>query len=57
VHERLVDELFLTVAPVLAGGGEGLTVSTGPALSAVAQLELVWALERRGSLFLRYRVA
>jgi riboflavin biosynthesis pyrimidine reductase len=56
VHERLVDELFLTVAPQLAGGGEGLTVSTGPALAAVAALELVWALERNGSLFLRYRV-
>jgi riboflavin-specific deaminase-like protein len=56
LHEGLVDELFLTLAPQLAGGGTGPTVSTGPALADPAQLELVWALERAGSLYLRYAV-
>ena len=54
LHERLVDELFLTLAPQLAGGGTGPTMSSGPALADPAALELVWALERAGSLYLRY---
>ncbi|HET6448932.1 MAG TPA: dihydrofolate reductase family protein [Conexibacter sp.] len=56
LHEGLVDELFLTLAPQLAGGGSGPTMSSGPALADPAVLELVWALERAGSLFLRYGV-
>jgi 5-amino-6-(5-phosphoribosylamino)uracil reductase len=56
LHERLVDEIFLTLAPQLAGGGSGPTMSTGPALAKPAALELVWALERAGSLYLRYAV-
>jgi riboflavin biosynthesis pyrimidine reductase len=56
LHERLVDELFLTLAPQLAGGGAGPTMSSGPALADPAALELVWALERAGSLYLRYAV-
>lgn len=54
LHERLVDELFLTLAPQLAGGGAAPTMTVGPPLSAPAALELVWALERAGSLYLRY---
>jgi len=54
LHERLVDELFLTLAPQLAGGGSGPTISSGPPLDGPAALELVWALERAGSLYLRY---
>ncbi len=54
LHERLVDELFLTLAPQLAGGGSGPTISSGPALADPAALELVWTLERAGSLYLRY---
>jgi len=57
LHERLVDELFLTLAPQLAGGGDGPTLSSGPALADAAELELVWALERAGSLYLRYAIA
>jgi riboflavin-specific deaminase-like protein len=57
LHERLVDELFLTLAPQLAGGGDGPTISSGPALAGPAALELTWALERGGSLYLRYAVA
>jgi riboflavin biosynthesis pyrimidine reductase len=56
LHEGLVDELFLTLAPQLAGGGSGPTMSSGPALAHPAALELVWALERAGSLYLRYAV-
>lgn len=52
--EKLVDELFLTVAPKLAGGGRGPTITSGPGLDPPAGLELGWALERKGSLFLRY---
>ncbi len=56
LHEQLVDELFLTLAPQLAGGGSGPTISSGPALADPAALELVWTLERAGSLYLRYAV-
>ena len=57
LHEDLVDELFLTLAPQLAGGGSGPTISNGPPLADPAALELVWALERAGSLYLRYALA
>jgi len=57
LHERLVDELFLTLAPQLAGGGSGPTISSGPPLADPAALELVWTLERAGSLYLRYALA
>jgi riboflavin-specific deaminase-like protein len=51
----LVNELFLTIAPKLAGGDaprilEGL-------LPVVAPLELAWLLEEDGELFARYRRA
>jgi riboflavin biosynthesis pyrimidine reductase len=57
LHERLVDELFLTVAPLLAGGGVEPAMTAGAPLPDAARLELLWALERNGSLFLRYGVA
>lgn len=56
LHEELVDELFLTVAPKLAGGGRGPTITTGPELTEPLDLELAWLLERDGSLYLRYKV-
>lgn len=56
LRDRLVDELFTTLAPQLAGGGDGLTMTSGPSLPDAAELELVWALERRSSLYLRYAV-
>jgi riboflavin-specific deaminase-like protein len=48
-----VDELFLTIAPKLAGGGAPRIVEGE--LPAVAELELAWLLEEDGELFARYR--
>ena len=54
IEAGLVDELFITRAPKLAGGaGPGLVVD----LSELERsLELVWLLEEEGELFVRYRV-
>lgn len=48
-----LDELFLTLAPVLAGPGERAVVD-GPALPAALALRPVWLLEAEGALFARY---
>jgi riboflavin biosynthesis pyrimidine reductase len=53
---ELVDELFLSIAPVVAGGREALTIVAGEPFPSVVEMELVSALEHGGSLFLRYRV-
>jgi riboflavin-specific deaminase-like protein len=54
IYAGLVDELFVTIAPKLAGGdGPGLAVG----LSELERpLQLVWLLDRGGELFARYRV-
>ena len=52
--EGVVDELFLTLSPRLTGGGDEPGVTEGELLPDPAALELVWALERDGFLFLRY---
>jgi riboflavin-specific deaminase-like protein len=49
----LADELFLTIAPKLAGG-EGPRILEG-ALPEIAEVEVAWLLERDGELFARYR--
>ena len=49
----LVDELFLTTAPKLAGGDAPRIVEGD--LASVAELELAWLLEQDGELFARYR--
>jgi riboflavin-specific deaminase-like protein len=49
----LADELFLTIAPKIAGG-EGPRVLEG-ALPDIDQVELAWLLESEGELFARYR--
>jgi riboflavin biosynthesis pyrimidine reductase len=54
LHEQVVDEFFLTVAPWLTGGGDGPSVTTGPQLPDLAPARLLWLLERQNSLFLRY---
>ena len=54
LHEGLVDELFLTVSPLLAGGGRDPTLTSGPGLSQPLGLALSWVLKRENTLFLRY---
>lgn len=54
LREGLVDELFLTIAPKLVGGGRGPTIASGPELAEPRLLQLKWLLERRGSLYHRY---
>ena len=49
----LVDELFLTIAPKLAGGG-GPNLLSGELPEEIG-LELAWLLEEDGELFARYR--
>jgi len=48
----LVDELFLTIAPKLSGGGAPRILEGE--LPAVAEFELAWLLEHEGELFARY---
>jgi riboflavin-specific deaminase-like protein len=57
IHEGLVDELFLTLAPKLAGGGTAPTIAGGAELAEPAALHLRSILDRRGSLFLRFVVS
>lgn len=58
LREGLADELFLTIAPKLAGpSGEGSVVAGGPPLDRLLPLRLLAALEREGTLFLRYGIA
>jgi riboflavin-specific deaminase-like protein len=52
----LVDELFLTLAPQLAGTAEALRIVEGEDLPAPAQLALAWVLRHGDELYLRYRV-
>ena len=52
----LVDELFLSVSPKLAGGAEALTIVAGKALPEPVELEPVWLLEHHGELFGRWCV-
>ena len=49
----LADELFLTIAPKIAGG-EGPRILEG-ALADVDEVELAWLLESESELFARYR--
>jgi riboflavin biosynthesis pyrimidine reductase len=55
--ESLIDELFLTVAPTVAGAAEQLTVVEGLPLPKPIQLELLTVHEAGGHLFMRYRVS
>jgi riboflavin-specific deaminase-like protein len=52
----LVDELFLTLNPKLAGGAAALTIVAGRELVEPAELELVSVAEGAGDLFTRWRV-
>jgi riboflavin-specific deaminase-like protein len=54
--EHLADELFLTVAPTIAGAGEALTIVEGPPMPEPASLVLLTVHEAGGHLFTRYAV-
>jgi riboflavin-specific deaminase-like protein len=55
--EGLVDELFLTTAPKLAGRAGALTISGEAPLREPLDTRLLWLLEHDGELFARYRIA
>jgi riboflavin-specific deaminase-like protein len=57
IREEIVDELFLTIAPKLVGGGRGPTITSGPELAELHPLRPVWLLEREGSLYARYALS
>jgi riboflavin-specific deaminase-like protein len=52
----LVDELFLTLAPTIAGGADALTIVAGQPLPELIPVELIWVLEDAGELYLRYGI-
>ena len=56
LREDLVDELFLSVAPKLTGGGTAPAITSGSELTELRTLDLVWVLELNGALYLRYAV-
>lgn len=52
--DGVLDELFLTVAPKLAGDDEALRILSGDPLDAPAEMELLSVCHHDGELFLRY---
>jgi riboflavin biosynthesis pyrimidine reductase len=54
----VVDELYLTLSPMLAGGdgGDSLRILSGPELQPAGQLALLGALSSDSEVFLRYGV-
>jgi riboflavin biosynthesis pyrimidine reductase len=52
--DGLVDELFLAIAPMLAGGPDPLTILTGGPLDPPLEAQLRGLLESGGYLFARY---
>lgn len=54
VAERLLDELFLTVAPLLSGDEHEPAILAGGRLEVPAELELRWVVRSGSELFLRY---
>ena len=53
---KAVDELFLTVCPLLTADQSEPAIVAGPALPAPAGATLEWVLRHGSELFLRYRV-
>lgn len=55
LREDLVDELFLSIAPVVLGGPDPLTIVSGAGFPEPARFELAGLLELDSHLFTRYR--
>jgi riboflavin biosynthesis pyrimidine reductase len=51
-----VDELFLSLAPLIAGGGPEPAIVEGPPLPAPIRLRLLELLEDKDFLFARYAI-
>lgn len=56
LQEDLVDELFLSLSPKLAGGGMAPGITRGQELADLRKVTLVWAIESDSSLYLRYAI-
>lgn len=54
--DDLVDELFLTLTPVITGDGDELSIVEGGRLPDVSRFALRWVLRADDELFLRYAV-
>jgi riboflavin biosynthesis pyrimidine reductase len=54
LRSGLIDEVFLSTAPLLLGGPDPLTIVAGPAMAT--RLDLVGLLEHESHLYARYRV-
>jgi riboflavin biosynthesis pyrimidine reductase len=52
----VVDELFLTLSPLLAGNKDAPRIVEGEDLPAPARLHLEWVLHHDDELYLRYRI-
>jgi riboflavin biosynthesis pyrimidine reductase len=52
----VVDELFLTISPLLTGDDEQLRIVQGAPLAAPSRLGLVWTLRHGDEIYLRYAV-
>ena len=50
----VVDELFLTIAPLITGDADAPTIVEGGRLPQPAALELLWVVRVGSELFLRY---
>jgi 5-amino-6-(5-phosphoribosylamino)uracil reductase len=50
----LIDELFLSIAPTLAGSAGSLSIVDWAPLAEPVDLDLLWLLESQGHLFARY---
>jgi riboflavin biosynthesis pyrimidine reductase len=55
--DGLIDELFVTLAPLLTGDDEAPNIVEGPRLPVPVGLALRWVLRHGDELFLRYAVA
>ena len=54
--DGLLDELFLTTVPVLAGAAGALSIMDGAPLEAPLVLSLRWLLAHEDELFARYAI-